>query len=278
MFKRWLFSPRVALQIAWVSACAAVCGCVYGQENSAPLLPSVTVTAKANRDPVEKSYRKMIRGMDLFEKQHAVSPNAALRFKLLPRRRETDMGNIELEILGSTVDFYVPVAPDNTFTLERIKQALDEDAQVTPNRKAQSMTWRTEIRTPGLPPNTRRLGDLRLECQVGMEAGLVSNSGSVFGRLVSALFETAAYCDRKEPRYLFFADRPLFSVALVAGQRREVLAVDKLYAGASKDTGLNDQLSSCDCELLVDRTYELPLGDRSWPDDTLVEFETMDGE
>ena len=276
--KRLLSVPHVTVQIALASVCAAVCVDVYAQDNSAPLLPSVTVTAKANRDPVEKAYRKMIRGMDLFEKQHAVSPNAALRFKLLPRRRETDMDSIAINVVGSAVDFAVPVAPDHTFTLERNQQALDEDAQVTPNRKAQSMTWRTEIRTPGLPPNTRRLGDLRLECQVGMEAGLVSNSGSLFGRLVSAVFETAAYCDRKEPRYLFFADRPLFSVALVDGQRREVLAVDKLYAGASKDTGLNDQLSSCDCEVLVDRTYELPLGDRSWPDDTLVEFETMDGE
>ena len=31
-----------------------------------------------------------------------------------------------------------------------------------------------------------------------------------------------------------------------------------------------------DCEVLVDRTYFLPLGDRSWPDDTRVEFEYMD--
>ena len=114
MPKRLLSALRSATQIAWGSACAAACVDVYAQDNSAPLLPSVTVTAKANPDPVEKSYRKMIRGMDLFEKQHAVSPNAALRFKLLPRRRETDMGNIELEILGSTVDFYVPVAPDST--------------------------------------------------------------------------------------------------------------------------------------------------------------------
>jgi hypothetical protein len=35
-------------------------------------------------------------------------------------------------------------------------------------------------------------------------------------------------------------------------------------------------LPYCDCEVLVDRTYYLPLGDTSWPDDTLVEFEYMD--
>mgnify|MGYP006875585081 FL=1 len=122
------------------------------------------------------------------------------------------------------------------------------------------------------------MGDLRLECKVGMEAGLISNSSSFIGRLTSAALDTPAYCDKTAPLYLFFADRPLFSVTLVSGQRRVILAIDQLYANASDDTGLRDNLPYCDCEVLVDRTYVLPLGDRSWPDDTRVEFEYMDGE
>ena len=55
----------------------------------------------------------MIRGMELFEKQRGISPNASLRVKLLPRRRETGMNSIEIEVLGSAVDFSVPVAPDH---------------------------------------------------------------------------------------------------------------------------------------------------------------------
>lgn len=277
VLNRWLFPLRVAKQIALVSAFAAVG--VGAQDKGARNLPTVTISAKANPDPVEKSYRKMIRGMDLFEKQRGISPNASLRFKLLPRRRETDMTSVEIDVLGSSVEFSVPIAPDHTFTMPRNKLAFDENAQVTPNRKAQSMTWRTEIRTPGLPPNTRRLGDLRLECQVGMEAGLISNSSNFVGRIIAkVVLDTPAYCDKKAPLYLFFSDRPLFSVAMVAGERREILAIDKLYAAASDDPGLNDDLPYCDCEVLVDRTYVLPLGDRSWPDDTLVEFEFMDDE
>ena len=111
-----------------------------------------------------------------------------------------------------------------------------------------------------------------------MQAGLVSTSTSVISRVAGALFNTPAYCERKLPLYLFFSDRPLFSVTLVAGLRREVLAIDQLYAAASDDPGLKDDLPQCDCEVLVDRTYFLPLGDLSWPDDTLVEFEYMDNE
>ena len=250
----------------------------HAQVKSAPPLASVTVTAKANRDPVEKSYRKMISGMDLFDRENAMAPGAALRFKLLPRRRETDMNNIDLAVVGQAVEITLPIAPDHTFALPRNAQALAEDAQVVPNRKAQSMTWRTEVRTPGLPPNTRRLGDFRLECRVGMQAGLVSNRSGLIGWIASALVETPAYCDAKVPQYLFFAERALFSVTLVAGARREMLAINNLYANASDDAGLPNDLPYCDCEVLLDRTYVLPLGDRSWPDDTRVEFDYMQGD
>jgi hypothetical protein len=126
------------------------------------------------------------------------------------------------------------------------------------------MTWRSDIRTPGLPPDVRRLGNVgnvRLECRVGMKAGLISNSSNIIGRLTQAVPDTPAYCDRKAPLYLFFADRPSFSVALRSGNRREVLSIDKLYGSASDDPGLKNDLPHCDCDVLVDCTYVLPLGD-----------------
>ena len=183
----------------WVDAllCAGIVAMTtvaHGQPASGTRgLPPVTISAKANRDPVEKSYRKMLRGMDLFEKQRAFSPNSTLRFKLLPRKRETDMDTVRIDVIGATVEFAVAVAPDHTFTLARNQQAFDEDAQVVPNRNKQTLTWRAEIRTPGLPPGARRLGDLRLECRVGMEAGLVSTSDSLINRVAGALFNTPAY-------------------------------------------------------------------------------------
>lgn len=271
---------RTVARMVWIATCAGVGVQAMAPQEGLPAekMPAVTVTAKANPNPVEKSYRKMIKGMDLFTREQATSPNAELRFKLLPRKPGTDMDTITLAVVGDTVDFVVPIRSDHSFTLWRDAQALQDNAQVVPNRRALSMTWRTDIRTPGLPPDTRRLGDLRLECRVGMEAGLISNSSSLIGRLTSAFLDTPAYCDQQNPLYLFFAERPLFSVTLVSDERREILAIDKLYASASDDTGMHANLPFCDCEVLVDRTYVLPLGDRSWPDDTLVEFEYMDGD
>ncbi len=260
--------------LAYIAACAN-----EPQEKAGAAADAVqTITVSRTRDPVDKSYRKMLKGMDLFAKKRSMAPSATLRYKLLPRQRDTDMDGIVLRIVGDTVTIPVPVASDHTFTLERNQKALDEDASVMPNRKARSMTWRTEIRTPGLPPNTRRLGDLRLECQVGIEADLISNFLPVIGQVTNLVQRMLDYCNGSEVHYLFFAERPLFSVTMVSATRKEILPVDELYAGADFRTASRADLSSCDCQVLLDRTYFLPLGDRSWPDDTLIEFEYMDDE
>lgn len=235
------------------------------------------VVITAQRDPVSKPYRRIVSGMDLFERKHAeMAPQAELRFKLLPRKRDTSMKDVELEIAGKDTFIPVAIAPDGTFALPRDRNALAEDAAVVPNRRRQTMTWRADIRTPGLPPGTRRLGDLRLECEVGMQAGLISNEPPFIGRIADFFAGLAGYCDRVDNRYLFFAERPLFSVALAHGARREVLSIDRLYGGASYNPDLARDLPYCDCEVLLDRAYTLPLGDRSWPDDTLVELEYME--
>ena len=257
--------------------CAAALCAVAAQVESSSSSRADAVAVTALRNPVDKSYRRMLSGIERFEKRRQVAPAATLRFKLLPRNRATRMEDVELEIVGDSFAVPVALAPDRSFALERHALALKENASVRPNRRAGTLTWRAEIRTPGLPPGTRRLGDLRLECEVGMQAGLISNYRPfLFGLLDPLVREGPGYCHRLAPRYLFFADRPLWSVTLVAGERREVLPVDMLYGGASRDPDWKDDLPYCDCEVLMDRAYFLPLGDPSWPDDTRVELEYME--
>ncbi len=239
--------------------------------------PSVTVSSL--RDPVDKSYGKIVRGMDLFEKHHAMAPRATLRFKLLPRLEDTKMDGITLKIVGDSMSLPVVVAADRSFALERNATLLKEDASVMPNRKADSMTWRADIRSPGLPPGTRRLGDLRLECRVGLEAGLVSQGVPVVGQVVRALSTTLSdLCASANVNYFFFAERPLFNVTLVHGARRESLPASRLYSGATKRPVSKTLLKYHDNQVLVDHSYFAPLGDKSWPDDTLLEFEYMTDE
>jgi len=106
------------------------------------------VVVTAVRDPVKKSYKKMIDGAALFEERKHLAPDAALRFKLIPRQADTRMEGVELEVAGDSIAIPLRVAPDQTFTIERNRTALKENAQVMPNRKAGTMTWRADVRTP----------------------------------------------------------------------------------------------------------------------------------
>ncbi len=268
MLKHVLPALAVAALWSWPGA--------YAQDRppAAGEAPIATVHVPYVRDPVDKSYRKMIQGMDRFERDRATyAPASVLRFRLLPRLPNAKMDGITLRVAGDTLTLPVQLAPDNSFTLARNEQALRQDAAVVANRKATSMTWRAWVRTPDLPPGARRLGDLRLECRVGMDSGLISNTSPIFAWLTNALSDTEQICSSPDGNYLFFAERPVFSVILRDGARREVLPFKLLYAGGNETRA---SLPYCDCQVLLDRSYYAPLWDTSWPDDTLVEFEYMD--
>lgn len=238
-----------------------------------PAPPSVTV--RATRDPVDKSYRKMIAGMDLFEQRHALAPQATLRFQLLPRLPRTSLDGVTLRVAGDSITLPVAIDTDHTFTLQRNQQAWKEDADLIANRKTSTLTWRVQVRSPGVPPGLRRLGDLRLECLVGVKAGLVSNNAAWFAWLGDLLQDPDRICGAPDGNYLFFAERPLFGVTLRDGARTGVLPFSALYAGGTQTP---ESLPFCDCQVLLDRSYYAPVWDRNWSDDTLLAFDGMEGD
>jgi hypothetical protein len=261
LLKRTLVALAAISAAPWAAAQAAQ-----------PSEPIQTVNVRYVRDPVDKSYPKMIKGMDRFERERALAPNATLRFRLLPRLPNSKLDGVTLRVAGDSVNLNLPIAADYSFVLPRNAQALREDAAVVASRKADSMTWRAWVQSPGVTPGTRRLGDLRLECRVGMDAGLVSNTSPMFAWLSNMLTDTDKICNTFDGNYLFFAERPIFGVTLSHGTRREALPFKMLYAGGDQSA---ETLPFCDCQVLLDRSFYAPIWDRSWPDDTVVEFDYM---
>ena len=100
----------------------------------------------------------------------------------------------------------------------------------------------------------------------------MSNSSPLFGWISDVLTGPDQVCNSPNGNYLFFAERPIFSVRLRAGERVEELPFNMLWHGGEKTRA---DLPYCDCQVLLDRTYFAPIWDKSWPDDTIVEFEYM---
>ncbi|HEY5799823.1 MAG TPA: hypothetical protein VIT92_06365, partial [Burkholderiaceae bacterium] len=124
------------------------------------------IAVTATRDPEWKSYRAFVAGMDAFQSSRTLAPAASLKFILRPYGRAELPADITLRIRGDTVSIPVAIAADRTFVIERHQAASDDDADMVLNQKKGAVRWRPDIRSDGVPPAMRRLGDLRLECAV----------------------------------------------------------------------------------------------------------------
>jgi hypothetical protein len=218
------------------------------------------------RDPLMQSYRAVVKGLDKFDEEHALAPAAPeVRFRILAntskakciglcgsadRLPDANDRDFTLRIAGDKVSLTVPVSPDGLFSVPRSEAAYDDKADLILNRKKGSYKIKAEIRTPGLPDNVRRLGDLRLECKV--QVAIAKEEIPFWAvALVNSILLSGDWCvatvKGEVIKFPFSTDRPLLTATLTAGDRSAKLNSAK-------------------------RRFEVPLGDRSWPDDALVEL------
>lgn len=213
------------------------------------------VSVSGIRNPELRSYRSLLAGLDAFEEKHRLAPKAeALRFTLKPRSSKESLAGIALRIVGGESSIPVPIAADGSFVLPRDKEAERNDADLILNRPKGAWNGGVEIRSANVPATMRRLGDLRLECQV-----------------VIAIAKT-------EINFL------IRSAAAVALGGTDWCQSTKLHWGteAPKLAGvsmLSDRVTLIDGERRLEvpigrrkKYYNAPIQDRSWSDDTLIEF------
>lgn len=225
-----------------------------GQESQVADAPAQeagkTVEVSAVKNPALRPYRIMSRGLDAFDKHHALAPQAELRFELWNADGTIpDAQGLNLRLAGARVDLALPVDEQATFVLPRSQDAFDDNADLVLNRKKTQMRWRPRVRSPGVPENARRLGDLRLECEVSW-AVTRDDMGFLMRTAVTA---GGGLCHAPMIALGYRAPRPVTAVHLVSGERTQALTV--------QDNG---------------RGYVLPVRDKSWNDETLVVYQFAD--
>ena len=225
-------------------------------------------------DPSYRSYAGLLKGIDLFERYRAQAPKASLRFKLVAHPSDRASAPLALNIVHQDAIVPLPLGEDDTFSLPYYASLAEGGARVVANRRSDTLQWLVEVRTPGLAPGTRRLGDLRLECHVSI-VGFVIHFPITPGNLALTMVDKP--CAWRGASVPFLAERPVFGVSLVTPARRMNLSNDMLYGSGVESHVIADLIRSGNhWRYLRDRVYRLPLFDASWPDDTLVVFDFMD--
>lgn len=235
--------------LSLVLACACAGASAQAPADGAEPVPEVAVNAL--RNPELKPYRVMSAGLDAFDEHRKLAPNATLKFKLSKRGEgyggASHWDGVTLRLVGSDSASPVPIEADGSFVLPRNQQAYDDDAELILNQKKASTRFHVDVRTPGLPANVRRLGDLRLECQVLIAIG------------------------KKE---LNFAMRAAFNTAFMTGNWCS--AARAKVSTALPDWSINTTIvhGATRTELAPHaHNFNAPIQDKTLPDDALIEFE-----
>ena len=135
------------------------------ERQSDPVTNSV-VTVKGIRDPDWKPYSAMLKGVRRFSEKHDLAPTAELRFILIPRRSDVDMNALQLRLQSNEASLQIPLKEGNVFVLPVEPELAQNKAELMLNRRAGSVRWLPYVRSSSTTDTVRRLGDLRLACEV----------------------------------------------------------------------------------------------------------------
>ena len=237
----------MTLQRATLVVILACASPAWAQEATQAVLEESKVEVSGVKDPALRPYRIMSRGLDAFDKHHALAPAANLRFELKNKDgTKLPPAGLGLRLAGDKVDLTLPVDEKATFVLPRSQEAFDDNADLVVNRKKDAIRWRPYVRSPGVPENARRLGDMRLECEVAWavmrdEIGLIART---------AMAAVGGMCHAPMTALYYRAPKRLAAVRLTSGERSRLLR-------------LSDDANS----------FIVPVRDKDWDNESLIEYE-----
>ncbi len=247
---------------ALLSLAAFACAPAHAQD-----VQQVQVTAARPGARDEKTVAQLLSAQQAFDRHHALAPDATLAIRLYARHDPQDLARLRLFLVdGPTrrelpLDDHQRIEFDPTWPRDALLQTSLPDGDVA---------WKIDIRSPGVPPGERRLGDLRLECEADTFHGNLQRG---LRTPISAVLDASDELCLLDDAEVWFAERPIFGVTLIDGARTKKLPYRYLHGsnGTMAMAPLFDWPYA-----LRDRAYFLPLDDRTWPDDTRVTFDAMD--
>ncbi|WP_235088414.1 hypothetical protein [Chromobacterium sp. Beijing] len=255
--------------------------------------------SQAPRKESVYAYAELAKGWAAFDAFRALAPGSSLRYRLYPHPPRAGVGLFWRD--GSGGKGMVKLASDYSFALDELAGLAQRNALLVANLPPVELSWRPVVRSKGLPANTRRLGDLRLECLVGVQSRVSLRDEREVACLPvveAACQEDVVACARKASaalgeamlkglarlqseknpyeqgrvQYLFIADKPVFSVTLLERGKQFTLPVIWLYGRAESFTPFFQW------PYPREYLYSVPLDVGAWSDDAQVVLEPMIGE
>jgi hypothetical protein len=220
-----------------------------------------TVHVNGIRNPEMHTYRAIAAGLDTFDAEHTLAPGAPQLLFQARTRAGQPLGEALLKgapgagplraVLAGDGDYTLALALDGEgrFQVPRSQPAWDAHADLRLSKQRSDARVWPYVRSPGLLDNQRRLGDIRLECQVFVAIAKKEAPLHIvlLGNAVMLGSDWCAFMKDRDHAWDATTPAPLSSAILRDGQRSMALRVK----GAR---------------------FEVPIGDTSWSNDAVVEL------
>ncbi len=196
--------------------------------------------------PTEIPYKKILNGIEAYKAHQQYSPKSDLRFVIQSQNPGEVLSGLTASIKGAGLNLALDLDSNSIFQLPELRQPLTDDIVITINRREGAILLRPYVQSQYSTPTRRRLGDLRLECEIIW--AIEKDDLSLLER--SAMRFIGGLCGSSKSKVTFHLVKKLRGANLVMDERKLPVLIDK--------TGY---------------AFSPPLHDKSWSDDAFIELE-----
>ena len=219
---------------------------VQAQENSTEDKTS-RVEISDRKNPELRSYSQMQKGMKAYNEKHNLAPDSELYFILIPKSKSVRMQDLTMRLASDDTSINIRIDATGKFQLPYIELKKEDEYDLILNKPKGQFLIKPFVKSANLPVDVKRLGDLRLECQVrwAIEKQDVSVVFSAYVKLLAS----GNPCTSRTVAVQFFAPHNIDSITLDTSKSQLSFRVDS------------------------DKGYSVPLWDNELNDDGLVKYE-----
>lgn len=217
-----------------------------GAASGAQMNAESRVEISSYKGPELRSYAQMLKGLLAYQDKRQHAPDSELYFILIPKKKEMRLEGLTMRLVSDETSTSIAVDTGGKFQLPLIELKNDNEYDLILNRPKGQFYIKPYVKSANLTPDIKRMGDLRLECQVrwAIEKQDVSVVFSTYVKLLSG----GNPCEARTVAVYFFAPIGVEAVTFDTPKKKYVIPVNS------------------------EGKYTLPLEDKSISDDVLVSF------
>lgn len=113
-----------------------------------------------------KSYSQMQKGLKAYAEYNKLAPNSELFFILVPRSKKLSLEGVTMRLASDETSINIPIDADGRFQLPDIALKHEDEYDLILNKPKGQFYFKPDVKSANLANDVKRMGDLRLECQV----------------------------------------------------------------------------------------------------------------